>query len=442
MVKILNICTLALAWIASLVVPHFQSSPGYFSILLDVAIMIILFFSILALLENQCAQIRVLKFGLLSLSLGGFLLGVIALRMGQPLIYDLWTHFGAGPMRIDGDIFLFGDLAHLTSAVSCLTTIEIGVDVCDPWHRLYNQNILVGEIFRWLQLSDTFAVGLTIFVVFVIATLSATFYLRTKSLEPYLFMLSPVVILAVDRGNELLTTSFILAGIFFLHQHTNVQQFVGAAFFGCAVVFKLWPILLVVSFLLIHWFRLRIAAKLMLIFIAIYFIANIAGFREIASASQPGSALGASFGFKLFMSSQLSHSQLLLLLLISCSITVLLIMKLNNSLEFFMGSSVGQKALPWLLPIMSTYFGVWALTESYIYRLVILLPLVLLLSKEEVSKYSWSKLMRASILVTVITSRLPITIAITSALAIYFLSVLFFVGIRVLQNQFILFKNY
>jgi hypothetical protein len=93
-----------------------------------------------------------LKIGFVGLSFGGFIIGATALIFGQPKIYEYWSHFGAGPMKLNGHIFLFGDLAHLTSAAACSSRIEIGVDVCDPWGRLYNQNPLVGKLFRYIHL--------------------------------------------------------------------------------------------------------------------------------------------------------------------------------------------------------------------------------------------------------------------------------------------------
>jgi hypothetical protein len=196
-----------------------------------------------------------------------------------------------------------------------------------------------------------------------------------------------------------------------------------------AVFFKIWPIYLVFFSLIFQWKLIKNSSKLILFLPFIYLAVKFGELRAIVNATQGGSPFGTSFGLSLFANSQLNTIQLAILVTTTLMVTLTLIGLGSQPFESFIKSNSGQKTIPWVLPLMLTYCAVWATGESFIYRMVILIPLVLILSGEEVSDFRWSRITVAAILVASITSRLPITISATSGLALYFC----FIGIKTWQ---------
>ena len=127
------------------------------------------------------------------------------------------------------------------------------------------------------------------------------------------------------------------------------------------------------------------------------------------------------FVLKLFLSSQLNLVQVFILVIACLGRTYLLIRLGNQNLRDFTRSVPGIKAMLSISPLMLTYSAIWASSDSYIYRMVVLIPLVLILSAKEINEFQWPKFALTAILVTSISSRLPITIAISSSLAFYFI---------------------
>ena len=423
--NVLDLSIVAICWGLALILPHFQPNPSGFGLLVDSLIIVLLGLCTYRLLGSGLGKSKLVKAIIFLVSVGGFTLGFISTALNHDSIYGIWSHFGAGPMKLNGRNFIFGDLAHLTSAASCSQPLITGANVCDPWGRRFNQNSDVGKLFRFMDFTNIKLVGLFTLLAFMISLFWATRYLRIESLSPYIMLLTPVVVLAIDRGNELISVTFILIGLYYLRSDRQVSQLIGAVALVFAVFFKLWPIFLVLFLLFFQWSRLKIATRVLLLLPFLYWALKIQEIREIMQVTQTGSPFGTSFGLKLFLSSQLNLVQVFILVIACLGMTYLLIRLGNQNLRDFTRSVPGIKAMLSISPLMLTYSAIWASSDSYIYRMVVLIPLVLILSAKEINEFQWPKFALTAILVTSISSRLPITIAISSSLAFYFIYVAF-----------------
>jgi hypothetical protein len=188
-----------------------------------------------------------------------------------------------------------------------------------------------------------------------------------------------------------------------------------------AVLLKLWPIFFVLFLLLFQWKRLKIMSRVLLITPFFYMGFKFQEIRGIVEATQSGSPFGTSFGLRLFLSSQLNLTQISILMFLTLGLGAVLVKHSRLPLIEFMGSDPGIDAMRWVSPLMLTYIAMWASGDSFIYRMLVLLPLVFIMSQQGVFELLWSKIVISAILLTLITSRLPVTTAVSSALALFFI---------------------
>ena len=421
----LNLIVIAGGWGLALLLPHFQTTPSAPMLLIDTIIICLLGFSGFKLLNSPLGKSKLIKIAVVLTSLGGFVIGFVWAKLSNSHFYEIWSHFGAGTTKLNDKVFIFGDLAHLTSVADCPRPITIGTDVCDPWGRLFNQNPDVGELFRKLQFSSVGAIGLFSVLTFVIVFLFAIKFFKVETISPYVVLMTPMFVLALDRGNEIITITLVLIGIIGLNKNQNSPQIFGSIMLFFAAMLKLWPIFIIFFLLMYHWTRLKFSARIALIIPFIYWSLKGHEIKAIMKATQEGSPFGTSFGLRLFASPQLNPTQIFVLCCITIGLTTLLIKTGNLHLNEFLGSKSGTEVTRWVAPLMLTYVAIWASGGSFIYRMVILLPLVLILSSRDVVEHRWSQFLTSSILVTLISSRLPVTIAVSSALALYFIFFVF-----------------
>jgi hypothetical protein len=163
---------------------------------------------------------------------------------GRP--YTLFAKLGAGTLFDDRGVSLFGDLAHLTSAAKCDLPVLVGGNICDIWQRSFNQNPHVVYLFRFLKFTDVFLVGIfsTILLFCLIVWVSWKF--KIQSFIWVLFLASPPFVLAIDRGNEVITLLLIVLAFFVL---TVSEKFIWftSMLLSVATFFKFWPLLLLIS---------------------------------------------------------------------------------------------------------------------------------------------------------------------------------------------------
>ena len=415
----------ALSWGLSIVLYHFQPQAGPLELSFDAFVVGLNFFSVYQLLTSNSNRSIAIKVALSSISLGGFLLGITALLMHRPTFYEYWSKLGAGTMRVHNQVYIFGDLAHLTSAAGCPAPVVIGANLCDPWERLFNQNPQVVLFFRFFHMTNVKLIGFLAVLSFAVCIVAGVKFLKIENLSLFMILTTPPILLAVDRGNELITITLIVVSLYFLSRDALGSQCLGIAAITAAILFKLWPIILLFFLLVFHWRRIRFEIRIVAIFPFIYLISLVHKIKPIIEATQQGSPLGISFGAKLSVNSQLSTFQSLFLISVSLVFFFFLVRSTEGNLRLFMRSALGMKALTWISPLMLTYCLIWAISESFMYRMVILVPVVMILSKPEIFEFKWPKLILTAILVTCITSTMPIAIAVSSALALYFIYVVF-----------------
>jgi len=424
-VKVLSIGLLGATWALGLVLPHFQPDPNFFELMLDTVIVLSLAYSLWFVLDNAFLSSLKVNYGLTAFSVILFLSSYLLLRLGSPTLYDLWSHFGSGSMEYEGSLFPFGDLAHFTAAAGCVTGIEIGTNSCDPWQRAFNQN---PDIPRFLDLIGLTNVDLLGVGSYVFLTLLLILIMRKRNLGNIaftIFIASPPFVLAVDRGNEIITILLILLGLAFLESSNKYLKPFAVIFLFAAAIFKLWPILLVASLTL---FANKSKKKYFLtafIFSAGYWLSNANEIPKMLSATQNGSPHGVAFGLKLFFSDQTPLINVGYLVTLTILIAAIWINYFGRSLIASFKSPIYEHGYAILIPTLLTYVGIWVFTDSFIYRMLIFLPALLILISKELLGQPWVKASIILILVTVLSSRLAITTAISSSLALVFLFVSF-----------------
>lgn len=414
---------LFLIWVLGIVLPHFQSEPTIPQIAFNFGLVVAFFGSLYNILKFSNPTDSKIALGVILILTGGFIFGVAMMFSGHPIFYDIWSHLGLGPMLLKGKIYLFGDLAHLTFASKCSTNVLVGENICDPWGRIFNQNPQVVELFRFFHLTNTFLVGFFVLITLVAFLIFEVHRKRMDKLALSLFLCSPVFVLAIDRGNELITLTLILFGLNRLSKENQLNQILGSSFLILAAFLKIWPLILIAAILFVQWKTLRLVSKLSLITSLVYWGCRVELVKNIMKATQTGSPYGGSFGVKLFLSPNLGFPQRIFLISLSILLFFTLLKIGEGPLNSYVSSSAGSKSLKWILPFMLTYSGIWVLSDNFVYRMVIFIPLIVALSQENISEFTWPKIVLSSILTCGLTSRLATTISVSSALGAYFLYV-------------------
>jgi hypothetical protein len=145
------------------------------------------------------------------------------------------------------------------------------------------------------------------------------------------------------------------------------------------------------------------------------------------SATQSGSPHGVTFGFKLFFSEQTSPINAGYLVLMAILIAGFWIKYFRSSINAAFAASIRDPRFEILVPTLLTYVGIWIFTDSFIYRMLILLPALLILINPDLLSHLWVKGLVVLILVSVLSSRLAITTGVSSSLALVslFVSILY-----------------
>lgn len=428
-------CTaLSFGWALSLVLPHFQLESNGYMLILDMFLVALLF---LLLTETQKLTGRLLKIGLVLVAFGGFLISYIASFAIDSKYYDFWSHLGSGTMKLQGKVKIFGDLEHLTSAAKCKVPVIIGENICDPWGRRFNQNPQVIKFMQLTSLTNLQMVGLVSILIFLIVIYCGISNLKIKNAGIYLFLAMPPVILAVDRGNELITISLILVGYYELEKESHTSQAVGGFLLLLATCFKIWPVFIVVALLFTKWGKLKLLNKLLLFTSPLYWIINQAKIFQILHATQSGSPFGTSFGLRLFFHSGIDSTRLIILVMFAFVFFAFLVRAGRTHFDSFISASRGMQALLRIAPFLFCYLAIWLIGDNFLYRMVVFIPIILILSSFYYMDFVWPNFMIVAILVTALSSRLPIALAVSSTLALYFLYVL----IQILRRSIPLFKT-
>ena len=416
--KVLNIGLLGASWVLGLVLPHFQPDPNIFELLFDSAVVVLLTYSLWCVLSNTFLNSKRISYGLTATLVLLFLMSYFLLQLGRPTLYDIWSRLGSGTMEFEGSLFPFGDLVHFTAAAECVTGIEIGVNSCDPWQRVFNQNPDVSRFLDFVGLTNVNLLGISSYLMLTILLILNVRKENQSNISIMIFIASPPFMLAVDRGNEIITIFLILLGLNLLESKNKYLKSFSIILFLAAAIFKLWPFLLVGSLAV---FASKPKRKYLLIAFALssgYWLSSLNEIPKMLSATQSGSPHGVAFGFKLFFSGQTSQINAGYLVLMAILIAGLWMMYSGRSLYATFLTSTRDPRFEILIPTLLTYVGIWFFTDSFIYRMLILLPALLILISPDLLSHFWVKGLVVLILVSVLSSRLAITRGVSSSLAL------------------------
>lgn len=411
-----------ISWIVVLKYQPFTENI-YVTLTYNAFLAVISFYCINFALNSELRANKLLRLVIAAASFMGLIVAFGSLIIGKPAIYEKWVSLGSGTMYLEGKVAVFGDLSHLTSAAKCEYPIIVGTFVCDPWLRFFNQNPIVAEFLKAINLTNVFRIGIASLTLLCIILFAVINRLEVKSIVPYIMLMTPVSILAIDRGNEVITLIFIFIGLFSLHAKSTIRQTMGALSLLFACILKLWPIVLVFFILIFFWKRVNLIPKWILALSFFYWIPQIDLALKMLDATNSGSPFGRSFGLQLIWDliwPITSFNYGVAIVILSFSLLATYVRLSKASLNQFILSTSGVATLYSLIPVMLTFSIIWALGDSYIYRMIILFPVVLLLGQFKFTEFAFPNFLLSAILVTCIVSLTPLVLVATSALALFF----------------------
>jgi hypothetical protein len=406
------VATVLACWLLSLVLPHFQEKMKTLFVVIQILISLILFLSIKKILldEPQISDLTA-NLVLIIIVMAHFIsLGLVKINITEP--YILWNRFGSGTMLKNNDIYPFGDLSHLTSAASCSKSIVIGENLCDPFNRIFNQNPQVIEFMKLANLKNAFVLGIFTSLLFYASIYLINSKHKRLRLQVLVATISPPLVLALDRGNEIITITLINFGVFFILGRKKLYN-LGYFLIGISAIFKVWPTFLALYILMFNYRKLSFMTKVVLLTPIIYwslFYKNLFG---MVDSTQYRSPYGLSFGLKHLVNNSLETP---ILWIYAVLIVISFVYFLN---QIKLQSSYSYQSVNLILPFYLTYVSLWISGIHFSYRLVVLIPIFVLLQgyKENTFDAVW---VNSIVLTCLITARLSITTALTSIMALVF----------------------
>jgi hypothetical protein len=297
----------------------------------------------------------------------------IFLLVGFSLPYKLFSRMGSYTLFKNDVLIPFGDLVHLTSAATCHKPVRVGSDLCDPWSRPFNQNPDVIQFLKFFHIGNIWIFGILTTLIFFFSIYMLLRIQNNFNILTFIALGSPAVALSIERGNETITLSLLILAMMLYFRNDRFLPFSLLLIF-MAGVFKIWPFVFLIVLTLFHnvkFFKTRIFFFTLTIS---YLIGNIHDFAKIRTFTQHGSLQGNAFGLGLF---DLSSYYDVLVLVFGILLGILFI-KYGQS--EFMVNRMNSKLRIWFLSFEVTYLALWFSGAHFSYRLIILLPLIILLS--------------------------------------------------------------
>jgi hypothetical protein len=150
-----------------------------------------------------------------------------------------------------------------------------------------------------------------------------------------------------------------------------------------------------------------------------------------------GSPLGLSFGFNHYLNGSIPAKYVAFLFCLLGLILLRYIIFIRRTGFYLVLSAFDQKIF---LTLIGTYSLLWLFGTNYVYRLIILIPVVLYISIFLQPRVIRLELL-SLILVTFVTSRLAISTVLTSLLALIFILICF-IHLRRFLNEYPRFHNF
>jgi hypothetical protein len=315
----------------------------------------------------------------------------------------------------------FGDLRSITSTAECFaldSTWSYTTESCDPWQRKYNYPIIWIKTFSFLGLrqSHTFALGVAIFFILLCTLLYWNLKIIGTKFEFWqvasltTIYISPPLLLLVERGN---TDSLIFALLTLL---TSVRKKIGPIFFSTALAFLSYFKLFVVGAMVIVFCTER-KWQLRIFHIALFATVLLALKDELPyirnfTAVTFWTSFGISvvpLGLALVTTAQISAIQSFAIGLFLMAVIILFLSSLLNK-RYIKLNTLNSLNLE-EIRVVSMYFGVLLFSflagSSYDYRMVFLIPIMLLVTSEK-SCIEWKKSFAMLIISVMYLSRLGV----------------------------------
>ena len=397
-------------WCLIIIGPHFLAGRELISLLFGGFLFIMNVWLISPIIEFGKVSLKKLQVYYLSLSA---LLGVIILLAMNNLStpYLLFSRLGSYTMFLDDNLVLFGDLVHLTSATTCENSPVVGTVVCDPWGRVFNQNPQVVSVLKFLAIHNSNLFGLFILLFCLVSVFLVLRQIAQERVFAWILMLSPPIVLAVDRGNEVLTLGLICCAIFMFSR--GIHPLLSTAPLMLAGIFKFWPFLIVI-FLAFFCQEFSKWHRSILAFSSLFYLAwNTNNLYLISNFTQVGDSFSGSFGFAL-----LDFGSIYSYVILSSAVVAAYFMQ-KESVSKIVTLERDDLFQGFILSLMACYLVLFFSGSHFTYRLVVLIPLVVLLSRSECSNFLIS-----FIFVTLFMSRFNIIVFSALTLALVFGSII------------------
>jgi hypothetical protein len=235
-------------------------------------------------------------------------------------------------------------------------------------------------------------------------------------------MCSPVLLLALDRGNEIITSILLLIGFILYYNKSLITQFISATAFLVSAVFKFWPTIFLIILAVLSLQRRVWGLILAGLLSFVYWITKQNTLFQMLQVTDSPSLFVISFGFSPIF--QVEGNSVLLFSILGYSIFFMAYFLLQSGVfstkdSFLEILSNDDRKLYFALTL--TFVAVWLFGNSYIYRMIILLPIVLTLSQLRYRNIRPVQVMLIICLITVLSSKLPINYSLTFALCIILL---------------------
>ena len=413
--KYREILLLLICWIACLVLPHFQKNFNLLMVISQILISIILLVTLYNTLFKHTEIAKVINYKLFIIFPFTYIVSLYLNGQGNDKLYVFLNRFGSGTMFVNNNVFLYGDLAHLTAASDCTTPIQIGEIICDPFSRPLNQNPHVISFLRFLDFSNVVWLGLISTLLFFVLMILISSKNQINQVTLLITLLSPPIVLAIDRGNEVITILLIISSLYLLIGN-KIKQSIGATLLLVSAFFKLWPILIMLCMLIFLRKHLFIFAKGIMVLPIIYWSINFESAVQMVRFTDRGNPNGLSFGIKHYFSSSISFIYIVIFLVTTFVFAVYYFFRVIN---LFIKKEQNSNYMAILNSLLLTYVVIWVLGTSYVYRLIIFIPILIYLNKVFMVNRSLLQF-ESLILLTLLTSRLSITTIYTNLIAVIF----------------------
>lgn len=313
---------------------------------------------------------------------------------------NLFRYFGVPIMSPD-----FADLRLITTASSCLQNQHWSLTSmsCDPWQRPFNYPSLWAKMFAFFGLGNdsTDDLGLIELVLLSIAIFYwvGIFYTRIKGLKqkrmfPFLvalFIFSPPVLLLAERGN---VDILVFAGLTLIYDLARRgYYFIPTAILSILGSLKLYPFFGAIA--LISQARTRLRIAFLLVTVSIAFFSTLGELHLIAARSE-SDWNSISYGMSvvpllLLRGAFAPHTKFIaavtgLIFLVAMSLLLVLLFKSLKRPSAWTQTGTRFESFE-ILFISGIFLSSFVVGTSFDYRLITLLPFVLLMFVSTTSDY-------------------------------------------------------